>query len=373
MTTPLTLSPDQLELILQGACFLGSGGGGPLALGRQFIEDIAKTGNPVVVVDVADVPPEATGAISAGVGSPVAAASGFPADAPGIAWKELESVVGHSFTHIVPAEIGAGNTFVPFLLAAQTGLPVIDGAGADRAVPSLPLCTFAAADVPLGTVVLGNSDVVLRFAVADPTVADAAMRALLGGGVFAEDAGSAMWAMNGTQIGDGAIRGTTGRALKVGTLLKDRDPVQAVVGYLGGSVLIRGTITDIGENTAGGFDTGHVTITASDAGSGSESGQGLESVTVMNVNENLIAYSGQSPTVLATAPDLLCFMTTSGEAFSNAEAETYQKSGAEVALVLVPSSPQMRSSSLLEGFRTVLRSVGYYGPLVLTPDPASAS
>ncbi|MGA8045510.1 MAG: DUF917 domain-containing protein [Dermatophilaceae bacterium] len=364
MTTPLTLSADQLDLILQGACFLGSGGGGPLVLGQQFIADIAKTGNPVVVVDVADVPPEATGAISAGVGSPTAAASGFPADAPGIAWKELESVVGHPFTHIVPAEIGAGNTFVPFLLAAQTGLPVIDGAGADRAVPSLPLCTFAAADVPLGTVVLGNSDVVLRFAVADPTVADGAMRALLGGGVFAEDAGSAMWAMDGTQIGEGAIRGTTRRALQVGKLLKDPDPVQAVVSYLGGSVLIRGTITDIGENTAGGFDTGHVTITA--AGSGSGSGSGSESVTVMNVNENLIAYSGQSPTVLATAPDLLCYMTTSGEAFSNAEAQTYATSGAEVALVLVPSSPQMRSSSLLEGFRTVLRSVGYYGPLVLT-------
>jgi DUF917 family protein len=361
MTTPRTLSADELDLILQGACFLGSGGGGPLVLGRQFIADIAKAPNPVTVVDVASVPPDAAGAISAGVGSPAAAASGFPSDAAGVAWHELERVVGHPFTHIVPAEVGAGNTFIPFLLSAQTGLPVIDGAGADRAVPALQLCTFAAADVPVGTVVLGNSDLVLSFATKDPAVADQAMRALLGGNLFDEDAGSAVWAMTGEQIATGAVRGTTTRALEVGTVLKTAsDPVQAVATLLGGSVLVRGTITDIGEVTGGGFDTGHVTITASV--------EGATSVTVVNVNENLIAYAGQSPTVLATAPDLLCFVSATGEAFSNAEAAAYRDAGTEVALVVVPSSPQMRAEYLLTGFRTVLASVGYYGPLVLLPD-----
>jgi DUF917 family protein len=360
MTTPRTLSADELDLILQGACFLGSGGGGPLVLGRQFIADIAKAPNPVTVVDVASVPPDAAGAISAGVGSPAAAASGFPSDAAGVAWHELERVVGHPFTHIVPAEVGAGNTFIPFLLSAQTGLPVIDGAGADRAVPALQLCTFAAADVPVGTVVLGNSDLVLSFATKDPAVADQAMRALLGGNLFDEDAGSAVWAMTGEQIATGAVRGTTTRALEVGTVLKTAsDPVQAVATLLGGSVLVRGTITDIGEVTGGGFDTGHVTITASDKAG---------SVTVVNVNENLIAWSGQSPTVLATAPDLLCYVSGTGEAFSNAEAATYRDAGTEVALVVVPSSPRMRAEYLLCGFRTVLASVGYYGPLVLLPD-----
>ena len=360
MTEPRILSTDDLGLILQGACFLGSGGGGPLALGQQFIDDIAKSGNPVRLVDVASVPPDATGAISAGVGSPAAAGSGFPTDAAGVAWRELESSVGHAFDHIVPAEIGAGNTFVPFLLSAQTGLPVIDGAGADRAVPALQLCTFAATGVPLGTVVLGNSDLVLRFAASDPAKADARMRTLLGGNVFDEDAGSAMWAMTGAQITGGAVRGTTSRALEVGTLLAtSADPVEAVASHLGGSVLVRGTITDLGDVTAGGFDTGHVTITAA--------GPSGDSVTVVNVNENLIAYSGQSPTVLATAPDLLCYVTATGEAFSNVEAATYRDAGTEVALVVVPSSTQMRAEYLLDGFRAVLASVGYYGPLVLLP------
>ncbi len=358
MTEPRTLSTDELDLILQGACFLGSGGGGPLVLGRQFIDDIEKTGNPVRIVDVASVPPDARGAISAGVGSPAAAASGFPSDAAGVAWHELEGVVGHSFDHIIPAEVGAGNTFIPLLLSAQTGVPVIDGAGADRAVPSLPLCTFAAAGVPLGTVVLGNRDLVLRFTTKDPAEADTTMRNLLSGNVFAEDAGSAMWAMSGAQVVAGAVRGTTLRALEVGRLLStSSNPVEDVATHLGGSVLVRGTITDIGEVTGGGFDTGHVTITAL--------GPGGASVTVVNVNENLIAFSGESPTVLATAPDLLCYVTAEGQAFSNAEAAGYQGSGAEVALVLVPSSAQMRSAYLLDGFRTVLASIGYYGPLAL--------
>ena len=360
MTEPRTLSTDELDLILQGACFLGSGGGGPLALGRQFIDDIGRAEHPVRVVDAGSVPDDATGAISAGVGSPAAAASGFPSDAPGVAWRELEAVVGHPFSHIVPAEIGAGNTFIPFLLSAQTGLPVIDGAGADRAVPALQLCTFAAAGVPLGTVVLGNSDLVLRFATSDPAVADRAMRALLNGNVFDEDAGSAVWAMDGAQIGSGAVRGTTSRALEVGRLLsQSSDPIEDVATHLGGSVLVRGTITDIGEVTGGGFDTGHVTITAS--------GTDAYSVTVVNVNENLIAYSGRSPAVLATAPDLLCYVTARGEAFSNAEAAAYRDAGAEVGLVVVPSSAQMRTDYLRDGFATVLASIGYYGPLVLLP------
>lgn len=357
MTPPLSLSREDLEAILQGACFLGSGGGGPLALGRQFIDDIAKTGQPVHVVDVSTVPPGAAGAIVAGVGSPTAAASGFPAGAPGVAWRELERVVGHSLGYLIPAEIGAGNTFIPLLLSAQTGLPVIDGAGADRAVPALQLCTYAAAGVPLGTMVLGNSSLVLSFATQDPAVADSAMRAMLGGGIFDEDAGSALWSMDGAQIVTGAIPGTTTRALTVGRLLStSSDPVSDVCAYLKGSVLILGTITDLGETTAGGFDRGHVTITASDG----------DSVTVVNINENLIAYSGQSATVLTTAPDLLCYMTTDGQAFSNAEAQTYADAKVEVALILVPSSPQMRSPYLLDGFRTVLQSIGYYGPLQLT-------
>lgn len=363
MTDPRTLTSDELGLILQGACFLGSGGGGPLVLGRQFIDDIEKTGNPVKVVDVSGVAPDATGAISAGVGSPAAAASGFPSDAAGVAWRELEGVVGHPLELIVPAEIGAGNTFIPLLLSAQTGLPVIDGAGADRAVPSLPLCTFAATGVPLGTVVLGNSDLVLRFTAKDPEAADAKMRTLLSGDVFDEDAGSAMWAMSGAQIAAGAVRGTTTRALDVGTLLStSSNPVDDVAALLGGSVLVRGTITDIGEVTGGGFDTGHVTITAS--------GPDPASVTVVNVNENLIAYSGQSPTVLATAPDLLCYVSAEGEAFSNAEAAAYRDAASEVALVVVPAATQMRSEPLLDGFSAVLASIGYYGPLVLLPAPA---
>jgi DUF917 family protein len=355
-----TIGPEELPLILQGACFLGSGGGGPLTLGEQFIEDIRTAPHPVRVVDPATVPASAAAAISAGVGSPVAAAGNFPADAPRVAWSALQEAVGHGLDVVVPAEIGAGNTFVPFLLSAQTGLPVIDGAGADRAVPALQLCTFAAAGVPLGSVVLGNATLVLRFEVEDPVDADAAMRALLGGGVFAEDAGSAMWSMTGTDVARAAVPRTTTRALEVGSLLHtSSDPVEDVATYLGGRVLVRGTITDIGEATAGGFDTGHVTIT---------SGVSREAVTVLNVNENLVAFSGQSPTVLATAPDLLCYVTATGQAFSNAEAAGYRESGDEVALVVVPSSAPMRAAYLRAAFSRVLASVGYFGPLVLLGD-----
>ena len=48
---------------------------------------------------------------------------------------------GH-FTHVMPGEIGGSNSMRPMIVAAQTGLPVIDGDGMGRAFPELQMDTF---------------------------------------------------------------------------------------------------------------------------------------------------------------------------------------------------------------------------------------
>jgi DUF917 family protein len=45
---------------------------------------------------------------------------------------------------LFPIETGPENTMAAFVIAARTGLPVVDGDGAGRAVPTIPFCSFSA-------------------------------------------------------------------------------------------------------------------------------------------------------------------------------------------------------------------------------------
>ena len=344
------LNDVELEDILRGATFLGSGGGGPVALGQQMLDHVRTLGKPVFLADPASIPPTATGAIAAGVGSPLAAAQGFPMAALGTAWERLQRGGPH-LDVVVPAEVGAGNTFIPFIVAAEQGLPVIDGAGADRAVPTLPMVSFYGAGLPVGDVVLANATQWFEFAADTADHADVAMRAVMDGGLFAEDAGAALWRMTGAEISANAVSGVTTRVSKVGRLLREAaDPVAAIEGELGGTVVVRGTITQVVDPTSGGFDAGHVVI---------ESAVGTTRYTVLTVNENIAVFSSDQPAPLYVAPDLLCYLLDDGTPFSNAEAADHR--GKAMVLVRFPAAPQLYEPLLLAEFDALLQSLGLWG------------
>jgi DUF917 family protein len=344
------LTDVELEDILRGATFLGSGGGGPVALGQQMLDHIRTVGKPVFLADPASIPATASGAIAAGVGSPIAAASGFPMAALGTAWNRLQAG-GARLDVVVPAEVGAGNTFIPFIVAAEQGLPVIDGAGADRAVPKLPMVSFYGAGLPVGDVVLANATQWFEFVADTADHADVAMRAVMDGGLFDEDAGAALWRMTGADISKHAISGVTTRLSKAGRLLREStDRLAAIEGELGGTVVVRGTITEVVDPTSGGFDAGHVVI---------ESAVGTTRYTVLTVNENVAVFSSDQPEPLFVAPDLLCYLLADGTPFSNAEAADHV--GKEMVLVRFQAAPELYEPLLLAEFDTLLQSLGQWG------------
>jgi uncharacterized protein len=351
------LDRTDLEDILSGACLYGAGGGGPWTLGKQLLDQLVASGRPVALASPSEMPARATACVSAGVGSPDAASSGFPYDAATHAFDALSARQPAPFSYVLPAELGAANSILPMTVAATKGIPILDAAGSPRAVPALQLSTFATRGAPLGPAILANAAQQVAFEVADPATADTTMRAIISSGVFTEDAGAALWAMDGATVSTAAISGTTSLALALGRRLREArsagaDPVEAVVKGLGGRLLAVGRITASSEQTGGGFDIGVLTI-ATHAG---------ETLRIVNQNENMLAWFEDSRAPVALAPDLICSMTVAGQPFSNADLELAKDQ--DVAIIGAPVEAAYRDRAIIEAFLPVLRSAGYGGPYV---------
>ena len=353
----VVLSQQQLQYILNGACFLGSGGGGPYSVGQQVLKYI---GNRTVnLLTASAVPSTWNTAVSAFVGSPDAAANqNLNFAVATSAFNQLQQLLNTGFNCVLPGEVGAGNTLIPMAVAADRSIPVIDAAGACRAIPGFLMSTYAAANIPASPMMLtdGSSQVSLNCpnAIADPVV-----RGIISGNAFQEDAGIAFWSMSAQTMKNAALLGTTSEALGVGQTLaqaisQGQNPVNAVISYLqqylGVSVylLCTGTIIHAPESTSGGFDFGTVVIKA----------DGGATVTIYNQNENLIAFTNESPIPLAMGPDLICYMTTSGQVFSNADISSIGNQ--KVALIGVPA-PSMRLLPIIQQFLIALSGIGYGG------------
>jgi DUF917 family protein len=315
----------------------------------------------VNLVPAVNVPDNLFTAVSAFVGSPDAAANQvLDFSVAATAFNALAAAVGKSFSYVLPGEVGAGNSLIPMAVAIDNSIPVIDAAGAPRAIPGFLMVSYAAAGIPASPMVLAdkNNQVTVNCANA---IADPVTRGVISGNVFPEDAGIAFWTMNGKTLNvpGNAVKGTTSQALAIGQALANaigsgQDPVQAVMQNMEkpNFVLCTGTIKDHTEATSGGFDFGTVVIAADD---GSE-------VTIYNQNENLIAFSNRSYVPLCMGPDLICYLTTKGQVFSNADFKTLPKD-ARVAVFGVPARI-MRSPFILNQFAIALAGIGYAGSYV---------
>jgi hypothetical protein len=352
------LSTDDLWNILNGACILGCGGGGPLALGKLLLEEVIKKGTVYLADPVKDVGDSDLMAIAAGIGSPLAAEQGFPFDVATIAVNGLEKQVGKTFSFVLPGEVGAGNSIIPMTVAVSKGIAVVDADGAGRAIPELDMDTYTTHDLPISPIVLANSDVAITFYAPNPTVAGVTVDGIIGGGTFQEDAGAALWAMDGKTMKPAAIHNTLSYALKLGQTLGQntgpgKNPVEAVRAYLGGTVIFSGEIAKVEQQTSGGFDYGVITFASS---------TGKQRLTIYNQNENLIAWNTEWPKPIALAPDLVTYLTTDGQPFTNADLNLAK--GKEIAIIAAPCRPEMRNPRIVAAFRKSLHKLGYAGPYV---------
>ncbi|NET09340.1 MAG: DUF917 family protein [Symploca sp. SIO2B6] len=160
------LNLEDIKNIAQGACFLGTGGGGSLQVAlTKIIPECLEEAN-VSLVELDSLTEKDWGAIVTGIGSPLelfhdptivtAAHSAYKElEKLCLAFKSSDSKRYRSLERMnfcLPAEIGAVNSIVPIIVANEISLKsdsapvfVVDADGAGRAIPTLPLTLYAQA------------------------------------------------------------------------------------------------------------------------------------------------------------------------------------------------------------------------------------
>jgi len=388
------LQKADLDSVVLGGCFFGSGGGGTVASARSLLAHFAAgTYYPRDTVRVvsAEEATEGDTVMVAYLGSPKAIDGATYPDGPVQAVQEvIERLAsqGRKLAYVVPPESGALGFVVACLVAAKLDLAVVDGDGAGRAVPSLPQLTYAAAEVnPRPAFLVSQSGLSVELDVKPrrganggsshqqdvSEIVDRMMRPIVSESDFAQFGGLAMWIMTPSVLAAALpIRGTLTRALGMGKALAARRfsngaevvaHLRTAFGLDARIIYGPGEFVKAETDTAGGFDIGRVTLQAAGG-----------TCTVVYQNESLMAWNSASPVPACMAPDSIAyFVEGEGESvFSNGDLVRDDGSlkpafkHRSVTLIGIGADPVLRKPGglILVSFMQLLNKMGYYGPYV---------
>jgi len=327
---------DDMAALARGAAVLGTGGGGDPYIGRLLAEQALRASGPVEVVAVDQLPDDACVIPVGMMGAPTVMVEKIPsAEQVGTAVTALAQYLGRTATHVACIEAGGVNSTIPFVAAAQLGLPLIDGDGMGRAFPELQMVLptlFDVAATPMSIVdEKGNRGVLHTI---DNHWAERLARTAtieMGCSTIVS-----LYAMTGAQVRQGFAAGTLSLCVALGRDIdrarrEHRDPVTAVVDRLRGRVVHTGKVVDIARRTATGFARGDATIDGVDASAGTR-------LVLHFQNEHLVAESNGTP--IATTPDLIIVLDReTGEPITT-EALRY---GHRVSVVTAPCDERWHS------------------------------
>jgi uncharacterized protein len=332
---------EDLEDVALGAAVLGTGGGGDPYIGRLMAQQAIRRHGPVRLIDVAELADDAVVVPAAMMGAPTVMIEKIPrGDELTVAFRKLEAYLGRKIDAVLCGEAGGMNSTTPFVVAAETGLPLVDGDGMGRAFPELQMVSFTMHGVAATPMVMaddkGNSVVL--------TTVDNRWTERLARAATIEMGGSALiafYAMDGATAKRAVLRGTVSQAQDIGRALRaahaeKRDGVEALRTHLGAHALFAGKIVDVSRRTVGGFARGEAVIEGTEAYAG-------ERCRVEFQNEFLVART--ETRVLATTPDLITILDAdTGEPITTESL----RFGFRVAVLGIACDPQWRTPAGLD-------------------------
>ncbi len=343
-----TIGLADLDDLCRGAAILGTGGGGDPYIGGLLAADAMRAHGPVTLLSLEETPDDALVIAVGGMGAPTVTIEKIP-NGDDYVWalEALERQLGRNADAVIPFEAGGMNSTIPLKVAAERGIPVVDGDGMGRAFPELQMETFNVYGVPAAPMAVVNEwgDSVIIEA------HDAKMVEWLARGVTIRMGGHsaiAEYAMDGATARRVAVPGTLGLTVSVGRWIREarethEDVFDALIKgfadthYQHARILYSGKLTDVSRRTARGFAVGQARI----EGLGAWSGEML----IEFQNENLVAY--HDGVLRAIVPDLICILDS-----ETAEAITTERLryGQRVTVLGVSVPDIMRTSEALDVF-----------------------
>ena len=347
------LSRQDLTDILYGCAILGTGGGGDLDEGIEYIDNAIALGKTFKLISIDDVPsgekvctPYLLGAISdipeneenkyAGL----ECADELPMM---IAFRRLQEYSKSNYYGTICCELGGSNTAISFYVAAMIDGFIIDADPAGRAVPEITHSTYYFSGLPASPIVTANEfgECFICENIVDDARAEDIVRAL--SMISRNDIAAIDHALDIDIVRDAVIKGSISKALDVGRCFraakeKGLDLADTVATQGGGFVAFRGTVRDFEFRTELGFTFGHIDIAGSEHFVNS-------TFRIQVKNENLVGYLDD--VVFVTIPDLICLIDLdNGEPVTNPNLQT----GANVAVVILPAPKEFTSEKGLSVF-----------------------
>jgi DUF917 family protein len=256
-----TIYADDMEDIATGGAILGTGGGGDPYVGKLMAQQAIKKYGPVKLVDIDQLADDALVVPVCMMGAPTVMTEKLPQGDELInAFRALEQLLGRKIDAVLCGEAGGVNSTTPFVVAAMTGLPLVDGDGMGRAYPELQMVTFSMHGVSATPMVLcddkGNSIVLNTI--------DNKWTERLARSATVEMGGSALlafYSMSGAVAKKAVVRGTLTLCAQLGKTLREAkaahiEPVDEIVKSLDAQVIFHGRVKDIDRRTVGGFARG---------------------------------------------------------------------------------------------------------------------
>lgn len=371
------LYKEDINYIIHGAAFLGSGGGGGISDAQIIAENIFSNCSYVQIKTIDEVGDQEKGAVVALMGAPSALKGLKDFTAPTRAFKLLEQNKGTEFTYSIPIEVGAVNSLVPMLVATQLGIAVIDADGAGRAVPQLEATTLAMANISPYPATIVNSineqfpsyeisisldKVKLPEGKAQADLMEETARNIINLGDFGQIGALSMYYIPQPKLQEGLIVNSLQYAYNIGKAIVEGQSKGNSIASLktwldrneiGYFVFGEAKVISVEPTTEnkGGFNVGIVKVKDEDN----------NVLTICYENENLFAYINDDTTdVWAMAPDLICYMTNEG-ALTNVEIAQ----GQTITIFGLPCSNKMRSEFIIDRFMKIISSLELYNGLYM--------
>ncbi|MGL5254499.1 MAG: DUF917 domain-containing protein [Brevinema sp.] len=296
------IDEQALEEIAIGAAVLGTGGGGDPYIGKLIAQQAVRHYGPVVLLDPDEIDDNAVCISSSGMGAPTVMVEKIPAQEEFLApFETLEKIIGKKADIVFPIECGGINSMLPFVVAAQKGLPIVDADGMGRAFPELQMTVFHLFGCQISPMVLGDCRLnTVYLNTVDDLWAEKLARALtiqMGGQVSMGDT-----VLTGKQLKEYAILNPIKLSQEIGKTILNahlnvESPTDSVLKVSGGYDLFYGKVVDITRSTNGAFVLGKAIL----EGIGRDKGK----TAVMEFqNENLVIRVNNK--VIASVPDLIC-------------------------------------------------------------------
>jgi DUF917 family protein len=346
------LSKQNLEDMIMGCCYLGSGGGGSYDAGLKRIHDDLAAGLTFNLMSVDEMNDADYAATTYYVGSTApytpeqlerfAKLPRIKEEATAVAFRLLQKYTGKNFVAVIAGEIGAGNTPYALSTAAHLGIAQLDADTAGRAVPEIDQSTIFAAGISLLPAAAATlfGDELLITKVATPSREEEFLRiaSTISMHIAAADSalsGKLLKQPNIVVQGSLTLCEEIGKAYRL-AIESHQDPIQAVIEAIKGYKLFSGQVSNYDWADKGGYLVGDVEIT----GSGGYQGQKYR---LAYKNENLISW--RNGKVSVTSPDIITMVaTTTGKAILNPDF----KKGQEVTIVGIPAPAPWRTPAGLK-------------------------